>query len=66
MATLPEDYPTPTLATAYAGYGLGWVVGGYAGHAMLSHCSQVTAYVTVDHRCHVRCCSAAAPTRRRH
>jgi CubicO group peptidase (beta-lactamase class C family) len=37
VATAPEDFPSPTLASAYAGYGLGWVVGNYAGQPMLSH-----------------------------
>ena len=37
VASAPEDFPTPTLAAAYAGYGLGWVVGDYDGQRMLSH-----------------------------
>ncbi|MBW3634164.1 MAG: beta-lactamase family protein [Chloroflexi bacterium] len=37
VASSPEDFPTPTLAAAYAGYGLGWVVGDYHGQRMLSH-----------------------------
>lgn len=37
MANPPEDFPTPTLAAAYANYGLGWVVGDYHGQRMLSH-----------------------------
>jgi CubicO group peptidase (beta-lactamase class C family) len=37
VTTAPEDFPTPALAAAYAGYGLGWVVGDYHGQRMLSH-----------------------------
>jgi CubicO group peptidase (beta-lactamase class C family) len=37
VATTPEDFPTSTLAAAYAGYGMGWVVGDYHGQRMLSH-----------------------------
>ena len=37
VATTPEAFPSPTLAQAYAGYALGWVVGDYAGQPMLSH-----------------------------
>jgi hypothetical protein len=33
----PEDFPTPMMAHAYAGYGLGWGVGDYLGQPMLSH-----------------------------
>ncbi len=33
----PEDFPMPMMAHAYAGYGLGWVVGDYKGQPMLSH-----------------------------
>jgi CubicO group peptidase (beta-lactamase class C family) len=37
VANPPEDFPTPTMAAAYAGYGLGWVVGDYHGQRMMSH-----------------------------
>jgi hypothetical protein len=36
VAAASEDFP-PTLAAAYADYGLGWVVGNYRGQPMLSH-----------------------------
>jgi CubicO group peptidase (beta-lactamase class C family) len=37
VALSPEDFPSPTMAAAYAGYGLGWGVGDYKGQPMLSH-----------------------------